>query len=143
MTARFLSVLRVERVAPDEDRWRLLADLAFSSDVLDRLVIVPKGFETDFASVPRIPVAFWLFGGVAQEAAVVHDHLYSTGACSRKLADEVFAEASAACGVPAWRRGPMWLGVRLFGGRRYTSAAPAPGPEQHPESELERDAPLL
>lgn len=76
--------------------------------------------------MPRLPLAFWLFGAVAQEAAVVHDFLYSTGACSRKLADEVFAEASTACGVSAWRRGPMWLGVRLFGGGRYTAAAPAP-----------------
>lgn len=126
MDARFLSLLRVERVA-GSNTWVLTSELAFSSDVLDRLVIVPIGFETDFASVPRLPLAFLLFGGVADEAAVVHDWLYSTGACSRKLADEVFAEASKACGVPAWRRGPMWLGVRLFGGSRYTAAAPARG----------------
>jgi hypothetical protein len=118
MNARFLSVLRVERVA-GSDEWVLTSELAFSSAVLKRLVIVPIGFRTDFASVPRLPLAFLLFGGVADEAAVVHDFLYSTGACSRKLADEVFAEASAACRVPAWRRGPMWLGIRLFGARRY------------------------
>ncbi|WP_370662372.1 DUF1353 domain-containing protein [Massilia varians] len=41
-------------------------------------------------------------------------YLYSTDACSRKLDDEVFAEASKACGVPPWRRAPMWLGVRLL-----------------------------
>ena len=118
--ARFLSVLRVERVAGSRD-WVLTSELAFSSAVLDRLIIVPIGFVTDFASVPRLPFAYLLFGGVADEAAVVHDFLYSTGACSRKLADDVFAEASKACGVAAWRRGPMWLGVRLFGGRRYAS----------------------
>lgn len=121
MDARFLSLLRVERVA-GSDSWVLTSELAFSSKVLDRLVIVPVGFATDFASVPRLPLAFLLFGGVADEAAVVHDFLYSTGACSRKLADEVFAEASKACGVPTWRRWPMWLGVRLFGGSRYTEA---------------------
>lgn len=125
MDARFLSLLRVERVAGSDD-WVLTSELAFSSAVLKRLIIVPIGFRTDFASVPRLPLAFLLFGGVADEAAVVHDFLYSTGACSRKLADDVFAEASKACGVPAWRRGPMWLGVRLFGGSRYT-AVPAPG----------------
>lgn len=124
MKAEFLSVLRVQRVAGTGE-WELVAELAFSSAVLGRLIIVPIGFRTDFASVLRLPFVYWLFGGVADEAAVVHDYLYSTGACSRKLADEVFAEASKACGVPAWRRGPMWLGVRLFGGGRYTSA-PAP-----------------
>lgn len=126
MDARFLSVLRVERVA-GSGSWVLVSELAFSSVVLNRLVIVPIGFRTDFASVPRLPLAFLLFGGVADEAAVVHDFLYSTGACSRKLADEVFAEASKACGVAAWRRWPMWLGVRLFGGSRYTASASAPG----------------
>jgi hypothetical protein len=118
--ARFHTKLRVERVA--EDEWVLTDLLAFSSAILDRMIIVPAGFVTDFASVPRLPLAYLLFGNVAQEAAVVHDFLYSTGACPRKLADDVFAEASKACGVAAWRRLPMFLGVRLFGGRRYSSA---------------------
>ena len=122
MTGRFLSPLRVERVDPDSDDWILTAALVFDSVVLDRIVTVPAGFVTDFASVPRLPLAFWLFGAVAQEAASLHDFLYSTGLVSRKLADEVFAEASKACGVAAWRRGPMWLGVRLFGSSRYTPA---------------------
>ena len=143
MNARFLTKLSVKRVDPDSEDWELTSELAFSSAVLDRLIIVPIGFVTDFASVPRLPFAFLLFGAVAQEAAVVHDFLYSTGACSRKLADEVFSEASKACGVSGWRRGPMWLGVRLFGGKRYSSAAPMPGPEQHPAGELERNAPLM
>lgn len=138
MDARFLSLLRVERVAGSDD-WVLTSELAFSSAVLKRLIIVPIGFRTDFASVPRLPLAFLLFGGVADEAAVVHDFLYSTGACSRKRADDVFAEASKACGVSAWRRGPMWLGVRLFGGRRYR-AAPSAGVEQHPAGQVERQA---
>lgn len=139
MEAGFLTALRAEPISPGNDNWRLLAELAFSSDVLDRLIVVPPGFVTDFASVPRLPLAYLLFGNVAREAAVVHDFLYSSGACSRKLADEVFVEASKACNVPAWRRGPMWLGVRLFGAGRYTAAPPA-GPAQHPAGELERDS---
>lgn len=116
---RFLSDLVVEKRG---DTWVLTEPLVFSSDVLDRHITVPAGFETDFASVPRLPVAYWLFGNVAQEAACVHDFLYSIGAVTRAQADDVFAEASEACGVAAWRRGPMWLGVRLFGGSRYSHA---------------------
>lgn len=121
--SRFMSALRVERTAPGSSDWILTSDLVFLSDVLKRQITVPAGFVTDFASVPRLPLAFLLFGRVADEAAAVHDYLYSTGSCSRKLADEVFAEASKACGVSAWRRGPMWLGVRLFGAGRYTAAS--------------------
>ena len=142
MKARFHTTLSVQRVDPDSDNWELTSALVFESVVLGRLVLVPAEFVTDFASVPRLPFTFWLFGDIAQEAAVVHDHLYSTGEVSRAMADEVFAEASKVCGVSAWRRGPMWLGVRLFGGKRYT-AAPTAGPEQDPAGELERDTALM
>jgi hypothetical protein len=40
-------------------------------------VVVPKGFETDFASVPRV---FWTIippDGKYTKAAVVHDYLYN------------------------------------------------------------------
>ncbi|AWL03416.1 DUF1353 domain-containing protein [Massilia oculi] len=123
--ARFLSTLRTDRVSLTSADRILLAPLAFSSALLDRYVVVPEGFVTDFASVPRAPLTYWLFGGVGDEAAVVHDFLYETGAVPRALADEVYGEALEACGVPAWRRGPMVLAVRLFGGSRYTPPAPA------------------
>jgi hypothetical protein len=121
MSAKFLTPLRVERAAGSDSGWVLAAPLVYDSEVANRRITVPAGFATDFASVPRLPLAYWLFGAVADEAAVVHDYLYSTGACPRKLADDIFAEASAACGVAAWRRGPMWLGVRLFGGTHYVA----------------------
>jgi hypothetical protein len=124
MTARFLSPLVVRYL--DEGEWILCAPLVFSSDVLGRIVTVPEGFRTNFASVPRLPLAYLLFGGVADEAAVVHDFLYSAE-CSprvpREQADDVLAEASKVCGVAAWRRGPMWFGVRLFGGSHYETVA--------------------
>lgn len=117
--AAFLTALHIKRAPDAPGTWELLGVLAFRSIALNNLVLVPAGFRTDFASVPRLPFAFWLFGDVAQEAGVIHDYLYSTGQVSRKLADEVFAEASKAMGVASWRRGPMWFGVRLFGGSRY------------------------
>ena len=39
-------------------------------------VIVPKGFQTDFASVPRVPLAYLFCGDTCHEAATVHDYLY-------------------------------------------------------------------
>lgn len=89
------------------------------------IVLTEDGYRTDLGSVPRLPLAFLLFGAVGDKPAVVHDKLYSDGKVPRKIADEVFADALAADGVAAWRRGPMWLGVRLFGGfgGHYTAAS--------------------
>ena len=44
--------------------------------MLKDTITVPTGFFTDFASVPRMPFVFLLFGDVAHEAAVIHDYLY-------------------------------------------------------------------
>lgn len=137
-SAGFHTKLSVEQL--DAERWRLAALLAFYSAKFDRMILVPKDFETDFASVPRVPLAYWLFAGVGQAAAVVHDFLYSGGITSRDAADAIFLEAMEACGVSAWRRLPMYWAVRTFGRARYTTAQP--GLEQHPAGQLERDPKL-
>jgi hypothetical protein len=116
---RFLSTLRTERVDLATCDRILLAPLAFSSKLLDRLVIVPEGYVTDFASVPRAPFTYWLFGGIGDEAAVVHDFAYETGFVPREVADDLYLEALEACGVPTWRRRSMWAAVRAFGASRY------------------------
>lgn len=122
MAGRFLSQLQVYRTGQGGP-WRLGRPLIYESEVLGLVVTVPRGFETDFASVPRLPLAFLLFGGdVGDEAAVVHDFLYSASGVSREKCDAVYREALAALGVAGWRRGPMWLGVRLFGGSYYKAA---------------------
>jgi len=72
--AAFLSTLQVARL-PD-GQWRLLAPLRYQSAVLGTLIEVPTGFLTDFASVPRLPLAYLLAGDTAHEAAVIHDFLY-------------------------------------------------------------------
>lgn len=102
----------------DDGLWVLTAPLVYASKVADMTITVPAGFVTDYASVPRLPVVFDLFGDTSDEAAVVHDYLYTTHLVTRPMADAVLREASKVTGVPAWRRWPMWLGVRLFGGSK-------------------------
>jgi len=113
--AQFLSPLQVEQI--DKDDWKLLAPLRFYSAVLDREIIVPKGFVTDFASVPRLPFIYWFTGGLAQAAAVIHDWLYRTETAflTRAQADAVLAEAMAASGYWKIRSWFMWAGVRIGG----------------------------
>lgn len=119
--SKFLSELEVEPVDMNNDvgKWRLMSDLVYQSDVANQTITVPKGFVTDFASVPRLPVAFALFGDTSHEAATVHDWLYTSHIVPRNVADAVLREASQVSGVPAWRRWPMWAGVRLFGGSHW------------------------
>ena len=82
----------------------------------DNYVDVPAGFETDFASVPRI---FWIIlppAGEYTPAAVVHDSLYNTHLMDRAKADRVFLEAMKVLKVPLWKRRIMYRAVRIGGG---------------------------
>jgi hypothetical protein len=119
----FLTELQVELVSDSTNEgrgtWRLTAPLVYQSDVAGRVFVVPEGFETDFASVPRIPVAFLLTADSAHEASVVHDYAYSTHIVDRETADAVLREASAVTGIPWLRRQATWLGVRCFGGSHW------------------------
>lgn len=128
MNVSFLSPLDVEKL--DSGRWRVLRDLraTLSDGAQSRSFCVREGYETDFASVPRLPFVFWIMGDTVHRAAVLHDFLYSSGkdtagaGVSRQEADAIFLAAMKADGVPAWRRGLMWAGVRLFGGAHFEGA---------------------
>ena len=117
MSGEFPVSLKVEQI--DDYRWRLLENFPYHSELLGRWFTVPKGFVTDFASVPRVPVAYWLTGGIAHISAVVHDYLYSTHLTTRSEADQVFLEAAAASNIPAWRRNLMYWGIRAGGWQRW------------------------
>jgi len=125
--SKFLTKLCMENADDTDDgQWILTAPLIYRSDVAMETFIVPPGFQTDLASVPRLPVVYMLTGDTSDEAAVVHDFLYSTQKVTRATADAVLREASAVTGVPAWRRWMMWAGVRLFGGSHWKPVAAEP-----------------
>lgn len=105
----------------DDGQWILEEALLYRSDLLNRMIVVPHGFQTDLSSVPRLPVVYWLTGNTSISAAVVHDWLYSSHEVDRKTADAILREASAATGVPAWRRFLMFGAVRLFGGAYWSA----------------------
>lgn len=119
MTARFMSPLEL-REDNDGLIWTVLSPFVYQSDVLDRIITVPVGFKTDFASVPRLPGVYLLFGGIGNEAAVIHDFLYTIKQTTRAQADDVFYEAMVANGVSRWRAWMMWLGVRAGGSSHWS-----------------------
>lgn len=98
--------------------WKLNSDLRFKLN--DRItIIVPKGFETDLASVPRIPLVFMLWGDRVHREAVLHDYLYRKDSLSfvtRACADNIFKIAMKRKN-PFYVYEPIYWGVRL-GARR-------------------------
>jgi len=97
-------------------RWRVVHPFIYVSlKYKGRRVYVPRDFETDLASVPRLPL-LWLFaGGSANAAAVVHDYLCQFAVQTpQSVIDGIFYEAMRDTGVPVWRAYAMWLAVRAF-----------------------------
>lgn len=114
----FLSRLQTEKVAEavgmlGRAQHMVMHALKFRSDVLGKVIVVPAGFTTDFASVPRLMITYALFGDRGHASATVHDYLLVTGMVPRSTADKVFAEAMKAEGVPAYLRPLMYAGVRV------------------------------
>jgi len=89
-------------------KWRLLEDFNFN---LGESTKVPKGFETNGASVPRL---FWWFLDPATElfeAATVHDYLLSINS---NKADIIFYRLALKYGVPSYKAKIAYLSVKLY-----------------------------
>mgnify|MGYP001588205712 CR=1 FL=1 len=97
-----------------QGRWLVLAPFKVRSAVLEADLSVPQGFETDLASVPRLPFVYWTVGARARKGATVHDYLYQFQPVSRQQADAVFYEL-AALEEGTIVAGLMWSGVRIGG----------------------------
>lgn len=122
MSARFQTFLDGRWIS--DKTFMLLADLVYDSEALGRTVVVPAGFVTDFASVPRVPVVYMLFGDRAHHESVIHDFLYQTHQVPRGTADKVFLEAMEARGKSAFVRRGMYWGV-VMGGRSSYKSGPS------------------
>lgn len=115
MKAQFLSDLDVRVIVQG---YRLLSPLRYYSAVLGREIVVPDGFVTDFASIPRIGRILISGHGNDRWAAVIHDYLYSEK-FDRKMADAIFLEALEAKNVNVFKRRVMYRAVRTGGWMFY------------------------
>lgn len=123
----FLSDIQVKRRAGESGEWELLADLIYVGNK-DQF-LVPAGFTTDFASIPRIFHTLFPKNGKHDAAAIVHDYLYryqplvqgraplrAMVRISRLDADRIFRRIMKELGVGCIRRNLMYRAVRLGGG---------------------------
>ena len=81
----------------------------------DEIITVPKGFITDFASVPDC--LHWILppNGKYGKAAVIHDYCYFSACYSKLKSDKIFLEGMEVLGVAKWKRDIMYYAVVLFG----------------------------
>lgn len=68
----------------------LVEDMKYTIGSTKDTIVVPKGFVTNNASIPK---AFWSLGltphGQYSRASIIHDYLYWSQACTRKQADQL------------------------------------------------------
>ena len=103
----------------DGRRWRLVEPFEYHVGQYpsDDVVLVPQGYVTDFASIPRI---FWRIlppWGKYGKAAVVHDYLCDSKDRPSPEVHRIFYEAMGSLGVAPWKRRVMWAAVRCCGPR--------------------------
>jgi hypothetical protein len=74
----------------DDDWSQVLSPFIYFSERFNTTIKVEPGFLTDFASVPRVPIAYMLCGGHGKKAATIHDLNYSSAAFPKRWADLMF-----------------------------------------------------
>lgn len=100
-----------------DNSFRLTTDFFVSLE--GKLQCIPEGFETDLASVPRVPVVYLAVGGRGHKAAVLHDWLYASSAFSRLICDQYFYHGLRESGINVVYAKAMYAGVRAGGGAYY------------------------
>jgi hypothetical protein len=107
------------RAFADGGNWMLQSPLIHEIGKEGRyVVIIPRGFVTDFASIPQ-PVQ--VLRGVRPTterygvAAVVHDYLYWRQDCTREQSDKIMSIAMREAGVSLLERTLIYEAVRQFG----------------------------
>lgn len=147
LPAQFPLPLKLEWTGPQRGRFE--APFAFESAALGRITI-EAGFDTDFASIPRVLWNIYPPDGPYAYAAFIHDALYWHQATqeeggkpvTREQADAVLLEGMTLLGIGWVTRHVIHRAVRLGGWKAWADnarkrrelamdpvAAPQPAPE--------------
>lgn len=102
----------VVRAFGDNKFWIVVEDMEYVIGSTSERIVVPKGFVTDFASIPQ---ALWVLGlgphGQYSRAAVIHDYLYWSQGCSRDQADRLLVIAMKESSVSRFDEFLVYHGV--------------------------------
>lgn len=109
----------------DMDFWYLSGTMTWTLPQGAASIHIPRGFVTDFASVPS---SFWSWMppvGRYGLPAIVHDWLYWDQSLTRSEADGIFQTALSDLNVSAFRKFILYRSVRWFGGKYWRENAAA------------------
>ena len=96
--------------------WYFSVHEAFTVRWKDKTLMIPKGFETDLASIPTILQSIIPLVGNHLQAAIVHDLCYRAKVgISKNDADEMFYDSMRDLGVGWLKAQTMYRAVRMFG----------------------------
>lgn len=124
--SKFTTPLKLE-MHDDGLNWTLTEEFEYyRTDDPSSKIIVPAGFVTDFASIPRAFRHILPVTGTKRnpygKAAVLHDYIYDKNCLytyTRKEADDIFLEAMKAVKVSRFVRSLLYYCVRWFGAKHY------------------------
>lgn len=129
--SKFTTSIKVEILDKGKNFKNLVEFEYYRENNENEKIVVPAGFITNFASIPRV---FWSIypplgygkGFNYGKSAMLHDYLYSSFAkkpsgerYTRKEADDIFLESMLAVGVYKFNARLFWLMVRAFGKLSY------------------------
>ena len=100
----------------DNKTFMLFKDMVYPVGQGESTIFIPKGFVTDFASVPK---GLWSTGfsphGLFSRAAIIHDYLYWAQVCTRIQADNIMLLVMKGSGVGMKEQVALYQGVKLGG----------------------------
>ena len=114
----FKSELIVKRDVSNDNAWIVQEPLVWEDDKYEIKVL--RGFDFDFASIPKIITNILPKNGQEYDrAACLHDALYASQWLPKAECDRLFYEAMLSDGVSKYRAWTMYTAVRLFGHSAY------------------------
>jgi hypothetical protein len=111
------------RPVSNSKNWIVKEPLIYEVGVSHDSVTVPRGFVTDFATIPPILQSLIQQNGPHLLPAVIHDYLYWKQSCTRDQADQIFLLAMMENKVSSTERMAMYQAVRAAGEFAWTSNA--------------------
>jgi hypothetical protein len=107
----------------DGNEWLVAVPLVYKIGNTGKEIVVPAGFITDLASVPRQFCQLLPSTDRYLRAAIVHDFLYWDQACSKSAADKTLLAGMIESHVPKWKQAIVFRGVDLGGSRAWEGNA--------------------
>lgn len=108
----------------DNKFWVTVEPLEYVIGTTSDRIVVPRGFVTDFASIPP---SLWSLGlsphGQYSRAAVIHDYLYWAQPCTREQSDRLLVIAMKESKVGGFDEFLVYQGVNLGGSRPWNDNA--------------------